>query len=116
MEAETFPSKDGHGKCEQVSFEPWVTSDFLCHLNHFTNILCIFSRRDYEDFLQDLEEDPAYREGVNIYKDRSRMRNDTATTDEGEGPKISLEEMLDDLTLSEAEGDPDWVDVDEDDE
>jgi nonsense-mediated mRNA decay protein 3 len=72
--------------------------------------------RDYEDFLQDLEEDPTYREGVNIYKDRSKIKADVVTEDEGEGPRISLEEMLDDLTLSEAEGDPDWVDMDDDDE
>ncbi len=71
--------------------------------------------RDYEDFLQDLEEDAAYREGVNIYRDRTRLKSDTVTDDEGERPKISLEEMLDDLTLSEAEGDPaEWDDVDED--
>lgn len=78
-----------------------------------------FIYRDYEDFLQDLEEDPAYREGVNIYKDRSRLKSGTVTEDEGEvsssRPKISLEEMLDDLTLSEAEGDPtEWVDMDDD--
>jgi len=71
--------------------------------------------RDYEDFLLDLEEDPAYREGVNIYKDRSKIRTEVTTEDEGEGPKISLEEMLDDLTLSEAEGEAtEWVDMDDD--
>lgn len=75
-----------------------------------------FDFRDYEDFLQDLEEDPAYREGVNIYKDRTRLKSGTFTDDPDEGqPKISLEEMLDDLTLSEAEGEPnEWVDIDED--
>jgi len=71
--------------------------------------------KEYEHFLQDLEEDPAYREGVNIYRDSSKIRVDTTTDDEGDVPKISLEEMLDDLTLSEAEGDPtEWADMDED--
>lgn len=63
--------------------------------------------------MQDLEEDKLYREGVNIYKDRSRVKSESATDDDMERPKISLEEMLDDLTLSEAEGDAgDWEDID----
>lgn len=52
---------------------------------------------------------------MNIYKDRSKTRPEAATDDEGEGPKISLEEMLDDLTLSEAEGEgAEWVDMEDD--
>jgi nonsense-mediated mRNA decay protein 3 len=59
--------------------------------------------KDYEDFLQDLEQDPAYREKVNIYKDMrvSVVKEDVTTEDEGDAPKISLEEMLDDLHLSD---------------
>jgi len=73
--------------------------------------------RDYEDFLQDLEEDPMYREKINIYRDRSRMPVESETTDdETDRPKISLQEMLDDLTLSEADNDPEWVDMDDDDD
>ena len=74
--------------------------------------------KDYEDFLQDLEEDPAYREGVNIYKDSKISVEPAITDDEGgdeERPKISLQEMLDDLNLSEAEVEADaaeWEDVD----
>lgn len=62
--------------------------------------------RDYEDFLQDLEEDPTYREGVNIYKNMKTpvVREEVTTEDEGDVPKISLQEMLDDLNLSDGEG------------
>jgi len=75
--------------------------------------------KDYEDFLQDLEEDPNYREAVNIYKDSARLKAPIESGDETEGdgrPKISLQEMLDDLTLSEredVEDDDDYEDMDE---
>jgi len=86
--------------------------------------------KDYEDFLVDLEEDPAYRESVNIYKDRKRVGTGAGagagagdgdgeeTEDDGDRPKISLEEMLEDLTLSEVDGDDDddYVDIDSSDE
>jgi len=90
-------------------------------LRHFLDKMDVDSaNQEYEDFLQDLEEDPAYRDGVNIYKDQVRMRTsvELATTDdEGERPKITLEEMLDDLTLSEADGDAaEWEDVEDDDQ
>ncbi|CAL8071948.1 unnamed protein product [Orchesella dallaii] len=72
--------------------------------------------RDYEDFLQDLEEDPAYREAVNIYKNVNVNVESTTTDDEGDAPKISLQEMLDDLAISEAEAEVDaaeWEDMDD---
>lgn len=75
-----------------------------------------FYYRDYEDFLQDLEEDPAYREGVNIYKNAAAPVESTTTDDEGDAPKVSLQEMLDDLTLTETEAEVDgaeWEDMDE---
>jgi len=79
--------------------------------------------RDYEDFLQDLEEDPAYRESVNIYRDSLKMKDNvekgdlTETEGEDEGrPRITLQEMLEDLTLSEADNDndEDYIDIDDD--
>ena len=86
-----------------------------CDLVFFSSCLNSFSIRfvspvfrDYEDFLQDLEADAAYREGVNIYKDtRVGAREDMTTDDEGDVPKISLEEMLDDLNLTDMDEDGD---------
>jgi nonsense-mediated mRNA decay protein 3 len=58
--------------------------------------------RDYNDFLEDLEEDPAYRQNVNIYKGTGGacMPVDTDETDDEDFPRVSLAEMLDDLSTS----------------
>uniref|UniRef100_A0A8D3ANQ8 60S ribosomal export protein NMD3 n=1 Tax=Scophthalmus maximus TaxID=52904 RepID=A0A8D3ANQ8_SCOMX len=53
--------------------------------------------RQYQDFLEDLEEDPALRKNVNIY----RVESDT---DDDGAPRISLTEMLEELSLSDATG------------
>lgn len=56
--------------------------------------------RDYDDFLNDLEEDPALRQNVNVYREASKMAVDTDETDDDEGiPRITLAEMLDDMNL-----------------
>ncbi|OQR75782.1 60S ribosomal export protein NMD3-like [Tropilaelaps mercedesae] len=57
--------------------------------------------RDFNDFCEDLEEDAAFRQNVNIYRDSQK----TAAVESGgdkDLPQISLEEMLDDLTLEDA--------------
>lgn len=56
-----------------------------------------------DEFLEDLEEDPALRENVNIYLDKSKrpMAVDTDDFDCEELPQITLAEMLDELELSE---------------
>ncbi|OWA50284.1 60S ribosomal export protein NMD3 [Hypsibius exemplaris] len=57
---------------------------------------------DYQDFLEDLEEDANFRQGVNIYKDPTAMPVDEDDQDEGV-PKITLQEMLEGLNLAEEE-------------
>ncbi|KAK2171343.1 hypothetical protein NP493_1077g00019 [Ridgeia piscesae] len=57
--------------------------------------------RDYNEFLEDLEEDVEYRQNINIYKDPSKLAVDTDDTDDEDAPKISLAEMLDDLHIAE---------------
>ncbi|KAK6167890.1 hypothetical protein SNE40_021819 [Patella caerulea] len=57
--------------------------------------------RDYTAFLEDLEEDQDYRQNVNIYVDRNKLAVDTDDTDDEGVPQISLQEMLDDLHISE---------------
>lgn len=56
---------------------------------------------EYTDFLEDLEEDPQYRENVNIYKDKTRIAVETDETDDEGAPQISLQEMLDDLHITD---------------
>lgn len=55
--------------------------------------------RQYQDFLEDLEEDEAIRKNVNIYRD-STVPVESDTDDEG-APRISLAEMLEDLRISQ---------------
>ena len=60
------------------------------------------ANRDYMDFLEDLEEDPMLRQNVNIYADKQKMESMMAVdTDELEEdtPKITLQEMLEDLVI-----------------
>ncbi|EDO33792.1 predicted protein, partial [Nematostella vectensis] len=58
--------------------------------------------KDYDEFLADLEEDKTLRQNVNIYVDRDHMPESDA--EDEEIPKISLQEMLEDLKLEDAEG------------
>lgn len=55
--------------------------------------------RDYDAFLGDLEEDKTYRQNVNIYVDRDYKG--APEDDDDETPKITLQEMLEDLHLEE---------------
>ncbi|MEE6501190.1 hypothetical protein FKM82_004093 [Ascaphus truei] len=54
--------------------------------------------RQYQDFLEDLEEDELIRKNVNIYK-KSNVAVESDTDEEG-APRISLAEMLEDLHIS----------------
>lgn len=63
---------------------------------------------DCERFMQELEEDPEMRAGINLYraKDVASMADaggETMSCDD-EVPRVSLEELLEDLTLSEERG------------
>ncbi|CAG0914355.1 unnamed protein product [Notodromas monacha] len=60
--------------------------------------------QDFVDFMDDLEADPVMRQGVNIYKNpkfKPREKPSVVEGDEEQGPTISLEEMLDELTLDD---------------
>lgn len=60
--------------------------------------------KDYDEFLQDLEEDPQLRQNVNIFKDSSKVIPvDTNDMLDPSVPRITLEEMLDDLVLNDDE-------------
>lgn len=66
------------------------------------------SERDVERFMQELEEDPELRSTVNLYRKpqvavggSGPTAMDVTDTGEEEIPRVSLEELLDDLTLTE---------------
>ncbi|XP_069069335.1 60S ribosomal export protein NMD3 [Pleurodeles waltl] len=54
--------------------------------------------RQYQDFLEDLEEDEAIRKNINIYKNTDILVE--SDTDEEGAPRISLAEMIEDLHIS----------------
>ncbi|GBP60800.1 60S ribosomal export protein NMD3 [Eumeta japonica] len=57
---------------------------------------------DYNEFLDDLEEDPTFRQNVNIFKDSNRVPVDTDEIDPTL-PRITLAEMLDDLVIDDVD-------------
>uniref|UniRef100_A0A8C2JHG1 60S ribosomal export protein NMD3 n=1 Tax=Cyprinus carpio TaxID=7962 RepID=A0A8C2JHG1_CYPCA len=59
--------------------------------------------RQYNEFLEDLEEDEMLRKNVNIFRDASKVPVESETDDDG-APRISLAEMMEDLSLSDATG------------
>ena len=72
-----------------------------------TSSVATVEDKDYLDFLEDLEEDPAARENVNIIKDKRKKDKTNEETEDDEAnddlPKISLDEMIDELKLTEKE-------------
>uniref|UniRef100_A0A8C1RSY8 60S ribosomal export protein NMD3 n=1 Tax=Cyprinus carpio TaxID=7962 RepID=A0A8C1RSY8_CYPCA len=59
--------------------------------------------RQYTEFLEDLEEDEMLRKNVNIFRDASKVPVESETDDDG-APRISLTEMMEDVSLSDATG------------
>lgn len=66
--------------------EKWVNTSHIFH-------------RQYQDFLEDLEEDETIRKNVNIYRNAD-IPVESDTDDDG-APRISLAEMLEDLHISQ---------------
>lgn len=63
-----------------------------------------FVHSDYNQFLEDLEEDPQLRQNINIFRDASKqIPVDTNDMDDPSVPKITLEEMLDDLNIEDVQ-------------
>lgn len=82
-----------------------LISKFFCFFFKIFFFLIIFLFfRDYGEFLDDLEEDPGLRQHINIYKDKTKlMPVDTNDMEDPSQPRITLEEMLDDLVLDDVE-------------
>lgn len=65
---------------------------------------CFYREGDYNEFLDDLENDPQLRQNVNIFKDNSKMMPvDTNDMIDPTIPRITLEEMLDDLVIDDVD-------------
>ncbi|GAB6025122.1 ribosome-binding protein [Chamberlinius hualienensis] len=58
----------------------------------------IEDNEDFFDFIDDVDEDPKLRQDFNIYKDPAKFNVESDAEDDM--PKVSLEEMLDDLHIS----------------
>ena len=59
--------------------------------------------RDVDDFMDDLEEDQALRQNVNIYFNPSR-RPPSPELEALDAPQIGIEEMLEEMTLHHHQG------------
>lgn len=53
--------------------------------------------------MDDLEEDKEYRQNVNIYKKSNTLAVDINDMEDPNAPRITLEEMLDDLVIESDE-------------
>lgn len=68
------------------------------------SILIVLFCSEYNEFLEDLEEDPALRKNINIFKDSSKqLAIDSQDQIDATIPYITLEEMLDDLVIEDVE-------------
>jgi len=72
----------------------------LKHIEGFPHMDTSSIEDEYDAFRTDIEEDPAMRQHVNIYKDKHRIAVDEDEESDDAGcPRITLAEMLDDLDL-----------------
>lgn len=84
----------------------WKLKQLSMDVDEMEPIKGVVTEQDQERFMQELEEDPELRSGINMYRVKAAARTTAAAMDvvsEEEVPKVSLEELLDDLTISEAE-------------
>lgn len=77
------------------------------HLKHLNENLFETENdmKDYNEFMDDLEEDKEYRLNVNIYKKSNTLAVDLNDMEDPNAPRITLEEMLDDLVIESDDDD-----------
>lgn len=51
--------------------------------------------------MDDLEEDKEFRQNINIYKSENIVPSDADDMEDAEVPRITLEEMLEDLSIND---------------
>jgi len=59
-------------------------------------------QRDYDEFLDDIEEDKDFRQNINIYRD-FKVQVAASESDAEDLPTVGIEEMLEDLNLEDQE-------------
>lgn len=86
------------GKSERRKYRNWK-------LKHLSDENAAFNQdtNDYNEFLEDLEEDPDLRQNVNIFKSKTVIPVDSNSEVDPTMPCITLEEMLDDLQIEDVE-------------
>eukprot|EP00744_Colponema_vietnamica_P008788 GILI01012531.1.p1 GENE.GILI01012531.1~~GILI01012531.1.p1 ORF type:complete len:509 (-),score=136.37 GILI01012531.1:78-1604(-) len=67
--------------------------------------------QEFEEFLQDLEEDPEMRSHVNIFRDPAVEPEAAKPAEDEEYPDVPLEELLDGLNISAAPDDEEEVEL-----
>lgn len=71
----------------------------MCTANYLTISIAFCS--EYNEFLDELEEDPEMRQNINIFRDvQKHIPVDTSEIDPSI-PQITLEEMMDDLVIED---------------
>lgn len=87
---------------ENMAINPDAKYEFSAGLFYVSNSL-FYS--DYDEFLNDLEEDPDFRQNVNIYKKNAadEIAVDSDSEVDPTMPRITLAEMLDDLQIEDVE-------------
>lgn len=71
----------------------------------------VFFCRDFDEFMNDLEEDKEYRQNINIYKKPNVIPVDVDDMEDALEPRITLEEMLDDLVIDNDDENGDDVEM-----
>ncbi|XP_051521138.1 60S ribosomal export protein NMD3 isoform X1 [Myxocyprinus asiaticus] len=92
--------KKSYDRVKRVKNRNWK----LQELNRERDDTNTDDERQYHEFLEDLEEDEVLRKNVNIFRDTSKIPVESDTDDDDGAPRISLAEMLEDLSLSDATG------------
>ncbi|NP_001135423.1 nonsense-mediated mRNA 3 [Nasonia vitripennis] len=87
----------GHDKAARRRARMWK----LKHIAE--NVDMNSENNEYNEFLDDLEEDPELRSNVNIFRDKSKQIPVDTDCIDPTMPQITLEEMLDDLVIEDEE-------------
>lgn len=74
----------------------------LCNKSHkYFKFISIFIFSEYNDFLDDIDDNPELRENINVYRDSSRTVPVDAGDFDPSMPRVTLEEMLNDLDIND---------------
>ncbi|CAK9807411.1 60S ribosomal export protein NMD3 [Anthophora plagiata] len=87
-----------HDRTARHKMRAWKLKHMLENKDSMTT-----DNNDYYEFLEDIEEDPEMRQNINIFRDRMKVIPVDTNECDPSFPHITLEEMLDDLTVDDIE-------------